>query len=92
VQFAANSAGNRSVYIMQNQTGEDRVIAPVSCGTVGSSAPTGLTTSAVIFFYLGDALGVVAAQDGAAGGLSTSLTNGGSHMSVRYLGYGTSRN
>ena len=92
VQFAANSAGNRTIFIMQNQTGEDRVIAPVSCGTVGSSAPTGLTTSAVIFCYLGDALGIVAAQDGAAGGLSTSLTNGGSHMSVRYLGYGTSRN
>lgn len=84
------SAGDRRIWIVQNQTSNLRQLAPAETRGTGG-APTGLTTSAVIYCNVGDAIAARAWQNSGAA-LSTSLTKGGSHMSLRYLGNGTARN
>lgn len=90
VNFAANATGRREVFIVQNQTGSLRAIAPAAVRGTASS-PTGVSTSAVFWCGQGDAIAVKAYQD-SGGALNTSLTFGGSHLSLRFLGSGSNRN
>jgi hypothetical protein len=90
VQFAANATGNRTIWIVQNQTLGNRVVAPASTRGTGS-ATTGVTTSVVFWCEAGDAIAVKCEQDSGAA-LNTVITNGGSHMSLRYLGAGFNQN
>lgn len=87
VQFAANSTGNRRIYIIQNQTFALRQVAPVEMRSTGSGV-SALTASATIYCALGDAIAVMVKHD-AGTALNTSVSNGGSHLSLRYLGSGT---
>lgn len=88
VNFAASGTGQRGVWITQNQNGNNRAVAPVSCKGTTTGA-TGLTTSAVFYCFAGNAIAVTAFTNST---VNTSLTNGGSHMSVRFLGQGPNWN
>lgn len=90
--WAVNTSGMRTMWINQAQQGGDSIvrhIAPVSAHS--STSIHGMSTSATIYCYRGDAISVSVLQDSGSN-LSTSLNNGGSHMSIRYIGSGTSRN
>jgi hypothetical protein len=87
---AGNNTGNRTCWIARNTNGSVQHIAPASTRAV-NGAPTALTTSALLYLYQGDAVtGEVLQDSGAA--LATAITNGGSHMSLRYLGNGSTVN
>ena len=90
VNFASNGTNRRDIIIVQNQTGSLRNIAPASVRGTGT-APTGLSTSAVFWCNQGDAIAVQGYQDSGSS-LNTSIANGGSHMSIRFLGSGSNRN
>lgn len=87
-----STLGQVTCYIGHNQNGTVRVIAPSSIDHVGTSnLQTCLTTSAVLYCHAGDALSGWGLHDnGSAVGASTN--NGGSTMSILYLGYGSARN
>jgi hypothetical protein len=94
VCFASGTSGACTVWIQQNQSNIRipaglRNIAPATCAAVSSGA-TGLSTSAVIYCYTGDNISVSASNSGFS--WSTSNANGGSHLSIRYLGQGANRN
>lgn len=84
------NTGNRTIWIARNNNGAVQHIAPASTRAVNGAA-TGVTTSALLYLYQGDAVtGAVLQDSGAA--VSTVVTNGGSHMSLRYLGNGSTVN
>jgi hypothetical protein len=86
LNVGSSTSGTITVWIEQNQTFAIRQNAPAQCAQVSSGA-TGLATSAVMWCLPGDAIGLVV-----GGSLTTSIANGGSHMSIRYLGQGSNRN
>lgn len=92
VQFSPSTAGQRTAWISHTQNAVTRTIAPVSIGpSASASERTGVTTSALAYCYQGDAVGAYAVQDSGAS-LALGTANGGSHMSLRYIGDGTGRN
>lgn len=90
VQFAANATGERIIWITQVQTNAVRQLG--TAAVKGTSAqPTGVSTSAVFWCNAGDAIAVSALQN-SGGALSTSLPNGGSEFTMRFIGSGSARN
>jgi hypothetical protein len=65
-----------------------RRIAPATAR--GTTGDLGISTSAVLYCYVGDNLSVNAQTDGSS--WTTSVANGGSSFSARYIGQGTNRN
>lgn len=82
-QFASNGTGDRRLWIVQNQTFALRNIAPAETRGTGTAA-TGVSTSAVIYCLVGDAIAAQVRQDSGST-LSTVTSNGGSHMSLRFI-------
>lgn len=91
VVFASSSGTNYTALITHNQTHQPnlRELAPVSARGP-STGDLAVTTSAVAYCYAGDNLSVSAFTD--SGTWSTSVSNGGSSLSLRYLGRGPNRN
>lgn len=84
------AADTYTVMITQNQTAQAtlRQLAPVT--VKGTTGDLGLTTSAVAYLALGDNISVSIASE--ATSVTTSTGNGGSSLSMRFLGQGTNRN
>jgi hypothetical protein len=92
VQFAANTSSLRQVLIAHIQSGQTTFMPryPTAYGRSAASVAIGVTATAVVYAYAGDAFAVYGFQNSGSA-LNTVTTNGGSLMSVRWIGYGTAR-
>lgn len=90
VLASPSSTNTYTVFISQNQTSVAalRQLAPVT--VKGTTGDLGITTSAVAYLALGDNLSVSISTSNST--LTTSVANGGSSFSLRYIGQGTNRN
>lgn len=90
-QFTGQNTNYRTIWIAHQQIGGSlcRKVAPASVR--GTGANCGVTTSAVFWCNIGDGISAQMLQDSGAN-LTTSVANGGSHLSLRYLGNGAARN
>ena len=89
--WGTNAVGMRYIWLRQSQQGGAvRQIAPVSC-SAPSVGGCGLTTSALVYCYRGDAISAGLSHDSNSS-VITVISNGGSHMSVRFVGSGPNRN
>lgn len=90
VLASTSSTNTYTVMITHNQSTAVtlRQLAPTTAK--GTTGDLGITTSAVAYFGLGDNISINITTNSTS--LTTSVGNGGSSFSVRFLGQGTNRN